>query len=88
MSSLDAPEKDVLGHSSMTDVSIRYTIKGLGQSAMTDISIRCTREGLGHSAMTDVSIRCTQGVKNIGRWTQFCDPLKKKNGINSLEGIS
>ena len=29
-----------------------------------------------------------QGVKNIGRWTQFCDPLKKKNGMNSLEGIS
>ena len=29
-----------------------------------------------------------QGVKNIGRWTQFCDPLKKKSGMNSLEGIS
>ena len=29
-----------------------------------------------------------QGVKNIGRWTQFCDPLKKKNFMNSLEGIS
>ena len=29
-----------------------------------------------------------QGVKNIGRWTQFCDPLKKKDGMNSLEGIS
>ena len=29
-----------------------------------------------------------QGVKNIGRWTQFCDPLKKKNGMNSLDGIS
>ena len=28
-----------------------------------------------------------QGVKNIGRWTHFCDPLKK-NGMNSLEGIS
>ena len=29
-----------------------------------------------------------QGVKNIGRWTQFYDPLKKKNGMNSLEGIN
>ena len=29
-----------------------------------------------------------QGVKNIGRWTQFCDPLKKKSGMNSLDGIS
>ena len=32
--------------------------------------------------------RYGQGVKNIGRWTQFCDPLKKKNGMNSLEGTS
>ena len=31
---------------------------------------------------------CRPGVKNIGRWTQFCHPLKKKNGMNSLEGIS
>ena len=29
-----------------------------------------------------------QCVKNIRRWTQFCDPLKKKNGVNSPEGIS
>ena len=27
------------------------------------------------------------GVKNIGRRTQFCDPFKKKNGMNSLESI-
>ena len=33
-------------------------------------------------------MRHKQGVQNIGRWTQFCDPLKKKNGMNSMEGIS
>ena len=42
------------------------------------------------SYMTDsvVKLRPNQGVKNIGRWTRFCYPLKKKNGMNSLEGIS
>ena len=34
------------------------------------------------------SICAEHGEQNIGRWTKFCDPLKKKNGMNSQEGIS
>ena len=45
------------------------------------VTVRITRGAV-------IAHRCTQGVKNIGRWTLFCDPLKKKNGMNSLEGIS
>ena len=29
-----------------------------------------------------------QGVKKIEKRTQFYDPSKKKNGMNSLEGVS
>ena len=46
--------------------------------------------GFNNNNKTIQHYACTMhhGVKKIGRWTQFCDPLKKNNAMNSLEGIS